>query len=93
LVFGNVIDIRYILFYFIIEIKVLLWIISKEMRYRRKCEMKADSLAVDFVNPDMYAKALKHLDMINMIPDKFNERERRYLSHPALEERINNQRS
>jgi hypothetical protein len=34
--------------------------------------MKADSLAVELVGPDIYAKALKHLHVINMIPDKFN---------------------
>jgi Zn-dependent protease with chaperone function len=89
-VFNNFPDIRYIFLVCSLGFYGALWLISNEKKMQRKYERKADDLAVDLVGSECYAHMLELLHSINMIPRNFSENNKKYSSHPDLEERKNN---
>ena len=90
LAFGNVPDIRYVFVFMVMGGPFILWLVSKEKEFQRKCETQADAIAASLAGSEAYAKALALLHAINLTPVKFSVREGQYLSHPSFEERVNN---
>lgn len=90
LAFGKVSDIRYVFVIMVMGGPLMLWLMSREKGFQRKCETQADAVAASLAGSEAYAKALARLHSINLTPVKFSEREGQYLSHPSFEERVDN---
>jgi Zn-dependent protease with chaperone function len=90
LAFWSVPDIRYVFVIMVIGGSCMLWLVSKEKEFQRKCETQADAVAASLTGSEAYVKAFALLHSINLTPVKFSEREGQYLTHPSFEERVNN---
>lgn len=89
-VFSNIPDISLVFFLMTMCGSFMLWLVTKEKEFQKKCETQADVVAATLAGSEAYTKALALLHSINLTPAKFSEREGKYLSHPSFEERVNN---